>query len=493
MPSNAVEPGTRLVDRYRLEAALGEAGSTSYWRAQDELLDRPVGLCLLDGTSESAGAILAAARQAAAVTDPRFLRVLDASQNDDVVYVVTEWVAGKSLADLLANGPLAPAEARSMVAEIAEALAAAHTQGLAHLCLQPEHVLRMAHGQVKVSGLAVDAAVRGLSAASPEEAARRDVEGCASILYAALTARWPGDQTTSLPPAPRENGVLCTPRQVRAGVPDDLDDITSRSLIARHRAGSRPPQSPAEVASLLAAAHVTTRLPAVPDVAPDAGSDSTPFPAPYLAAYDDTGGRGRGVLSRAAWALAGLLLLVGLGLAAWQLAAAVSDGSDGETPGSESTETQSTSGRRPLDVTGVQAFDPPPKGNGEENDDRAKRVLDGDTSTVWSTKTYNDPFGPSGLKDGVGLVLDLGEKRPIGSVAIALRGDGTDLELRVADERGDQVDDYTRVAQASGETGLVEVRPDEPAEGRYVLIWLTAVPSADGGYQGTIAEVGVRG
>jgi hypothetical protein len=198
-------------------------------------------------------------------------------------------------------------------------------------------------------------------------------------------------------------------------------------------------------------------------------------------------------VGRAAWTLAGLFLLVGLGLAAWQLAAAMSDGSDGATPASESTETQSTSGRGPLEVTGIEAFDPPPKGNGEENDDRVRRVLDGDTSTVWTTKTYQDPFGPSGLKDGVGLVLDLGEKRAIGSVAIALRGDGTDLELRVADERGEQPDDYTRVALASDETGLVEVRPDEPAEGRYVLIWLTAVPPADDGYRGTIAEVGVRG
>ncbi len=167
MPPNTVEPGTRLVDRYRLEAALGQAGSTSYWRAQDELLDRPVGVCLLDGTSESAPAILSAARQAAAVTDPRFLRVLDASQTDSVVYVVTEWVAGSSLADLLGDGPLPPGEARLMVAEIAEALAAAHEQGLAHLCLRPEQVLRMAHGQVKVAGLAVDAAVRGLIGCQP--------------------------------------------------------------------------------------------------------------------------------------------------------------------------------------------------------------------------------------------------------------------------------------------------------------------------------------
>ena len=63
--SNAVEPGTRLVDRYRLEEHLGEADGTSYWRAQDELLDRPVGICLLPASDGNAERVLRAARRAA--------------------------------------------------------------------------------------------------------------------------------------------------------------------------------------------------------------------------------------------------------------------------------------------------------------------------------------------------------------------------------------------------------------------------------------------
>jgi hypothetical protein len=492
VPPYAVEPGSRLVDRYRLEESLGEAGSTSYWRAQDELLDRPVGVCLLERSAEGASDVLAAARQAAAITDPRFLRVLDASESDEVVYVVTEWVAARSLADLLAGGALSPAEARGMVAEIAEALASAHQQGLAHLCLEPGNVLRMAHGQIKIAGLAVDAAVRGLTAASPEEAARRDAEGCAAVLYAALTARWPLDHPTGLPPAPREGGVLCTPRQVRAGVPDDLDEITSRTLIARHRAGKLPLQSPREVAEVLAAAHVTTRMPAISTSGGNA--DDTPPPPAYLAPYEDTGGSRRRLLSRTAWALAGLLLAVGLGLAAWQLAMTGFGTGDGDSPDAQPTESTATAGRGPLEVTAVEAFDPPPAGNGEENDGRAERVLDGDTATVWTTKTYFDPFGPSGLKEGVGLLVDLGQSRSVSTVAVALGGEGTDLEVRAAQQRGDQADDYEVVAQASGRSGLVELGPEEPVEARYLLIWLTALPQVSGSeYRGTIAEVGVRG
>lgn len=488
MSPNAVEPGTRLVDRYRLEEPLGEAGGTSYWRAHDELLDRPVGLCLLRDDADGAGDILSAARRAAGLSDARFLRVLDASQIDGVVYVVTEWITASSLADLLADGPLPPAEARSMTAEIADALAAAHRQGLAHLCLQPEHVLRTPHGQVKVAGLAVDAAVRGVRADSPEEAARRDARGCGALLYAALTARWPGEETTRLAAAPRDNGELCTPRQVRAGIPDDLDDVTCRSLGVRDHA---PFDSPSALAASLAAAHVTARIPVVEDPVPVSAPADPSYPTPYLAAYDDESRRGRGVATRAAWALVVLVLVFGVGLAGWQLLMAALDDPKGNARPKGTGGTSTTNGSRPVKVIDVTGFDP--QGDGEENSDRAARVLDGDTGTVWTTKTYFDQFGPGGLKEGVGLLLDLGERRSVTSVAVALEGQGTDVELRAADDRGDRATDYSVVAQATGKSGLVELRPDQPVSTRYLLVWLTKLPQDGADYRGAISEIGVRG
>ena len=203
MSPNAVEPGTRLVDRYRLEEHLGAADGTTYWRAQDELLDRPVGVCLLPATeeqAEQAERVLRAARRAAVLTDARFLRVLDASQVDGVVYVVSEWVAATSLVDLLADGPLPPTEARDLALDIAGALDAAHQAGLAHLCLQPEHVLRTSHGQIKVGGLAIDAAVRGLEPASAEVSivARLGTTTWRIALFASSLARCSRVKTRSL-------------------------------------------------------------------------------------------------------------------------------------------------------------------------------------------------------------------------------------------------------------------------------------------------------
>ena len=496
MSSHAVEPGTRLVDRYRLEEHLGEADGTSYWRAQDELLDRAVGVCLLPASDSSAERVLRAARRAAALTDARFLRVLDASEVDGVVYVVSEWVSATNLVDLLADGPLPPAEARQLAVEVAEALSAAHRAGLAHLCLQPEHVLRTTHGQVKLGGLAVDAAVRGSVAAGEADAARRDTWGAAAIAYAALTGRWPGDGPTGLPAAPRDGLAVCSPRQVRAGVPHDLDAVLCRALEIP-QSQPHPLSTPDELVRALADVHVTSRVPVVRQAEDDARSDPSYRPPP-LAPYDDQAGRPRSRTALLAWGAVTLVLLVGLALAGGQLVMSALDG-DG-SPGDDQTQSESSSPSATAAATGtripvrqVVSFDPPPDGNGDENGDRAARVVDGDRSTVWTTKSYDDPFGPTGLKDGVGLILDLGSLTEVGSVTVWVVGGSTDLEVLAAAQREETLGEYDPVARAVDVDGRAVFRPTESLRARYLLVWLTSVPVADGSrYRGAISEVTVR-
>ena len=496
MSSYAVEPGTRLVDRYRLEEHLGEADGTSYWRAQDELLDRPVGVCLLPAADGNADRVLRAARRAAVLTDARFLRVLDASEVDGVVYVVSEWVSATNLVDLLADGPMHAGEARQLGIDVAEALIAAHQAGLAHLCLQPEHVLRTTHGQVKVGGLAVDAAVRGVDYAGETDAARRDTWGAAAITYAALTARWPGGVGTGLAPAPRDGTALCSPRQVRAGVPHDLDTILCRALDIPEPHG-QPLHEPVELARALTAVQVTSR---VPVIRRSEGDDPTPpsYQPSHLSPYDDQATRPRSRAAVLAWAAVSLVLVVGFALAGWQLVMSGLDGNgasgDEEPPAqtSSASSTAAPTGTK-LKVRNVVSFDPLPEGTGEENGDRAGRAIDGDRSTVWTSKSYDDPFGPSGIKDGVGLVLDLGANTKVGSVTVWTADGTTDLEVRAANQLGTELNDFDPVAKAVDVDGRAVLRPTETLRARYLLVWLTSVPVADGSrYRGSIAEVAVR-
>lgn len=500
---DVVEPGTRLVQRYRLEEHLGgpgvdDGGSSSvtttggglvegatYWRAHDELLDRPVSVCLLQAGTSYADRVLGAARRAAVLTDARFLRVLDAAEVDGLVYVVSEWVAASTLVDLLRDGPLPPAEARALAGEIAAALSAAHEAGLNHLALQPENVLRTAHGQVKLAGLAVDAAARGLRGTDPHDAARRDTQGAAEVLYAALTARWPGDEPTGLAPAPRDGDGLCSPRQVRAGVPDDLDDIVCRALRVPGRHGGPPLETVADLGRALATAQTTSRLP-LPGPGRPRSEDDVP---------EEREARGPR-LTAVAWTVVVLVLLAGIGLAGWQLASTPFGPGASDTSASDPGPADEPPGgtARKLDVRAATGFDPQGSAdaNGAENDDRARLAVDGDPATAWTTKTYNDPFGPIGLKDGVGLLLDLGSPKEITEVAVRTPGGTTDLELRVADEAGSDLEDFEPVGEARNVDRRALLRPDE-VTARYLLVWLTALPPYEGRFRGDISEVVVTG
>jgi serine/threonine protein kinase len=501
-----VEPGTRLVERYRLDERLGgadPAGSsrpapavdeaTTYWRAHDELLDRAVGVCLLRTGDEHAEQVLRAARKAAGLTDSRFLRVLDASKVDEVVYVVSEWVTASHLVDLLADGPLPASEARALTIEIAGALAAAHDAGLAHLCLAPEHVLRTSHGQVKLAGLGVDAAARGITEPDRESAAARDTEAAAGILYAALTARWPGDTPSRLPAAPYDGSALCSPRQVRAGVPDDLDDVASRALGVPGRHHGGPLRTPAELVAALGSTQGTARLP-VPGPEPVTPRDTPIHSEGYSAPYDDQGPVRRSRPTLLAWVLVAMVLVAGLVLAGSQVMTILGDDPKDEQAGEQDTTTSKQAAAadiKPIKIAEATTLDPPP-GDGDENSDRAELAVDGDDDTVWNTKTYNDQFGPNGLKTGVGLLLDLGESTNISQVRVRVHGGATGLEIRVADELGDTVEDYTLVKKAANVFPRTILRP-EPVKARYVLVWLTSLPTTGGGYRGEIADVVVRG
>jgi hypothetical protein len=231
-----VEPGRQLARRYRVEDLLAERAGARLWRAVDEVLRRSVAVDVLPSDSPRASAMVQAARRAAVVTDGRFLRVLDAAEENGDVYVVREWAPGESLDLVLADGPLTHRRAAWIVHEVAEAVSVAHSAGIYHLRLTPENVLVTDTGGVKIIGLATDAALHGVKHADAEA---EDVRGLGRLLYASLVARWPSGPACALPSAPVEHGRLMRPAQVRAGVPREVDEVCDRIL-------GDPPQSKAE-------------------------------------------------------------------------------------------------------------------------------------------------------------------------------------------------------------------------------------------------------
>ncbi len=99
-------PGTVLARRFSLDDLLDEFDGARFWRATDQTLARSVAVHVLPTSDPRAGSLLTAARTSALVTDGHLLRVLDAAEEDGVVYVVNEWGTGVSFDRLLAEGPL---------------------------------------------------------------------------------------------------------------------------------------------------------------------------------------------------------------------------------------------------------------------------------------------------------------------------------------------------------------------------------------------------
>ena len=493
--------------RYSLEDRVLDGPGWSYWCGTDGLLRRPVGVLVLDQGHPYEDDVVAAARASAAVEDARVQRVLDVLTDDEGTCLVIEWVAGSTVEELLADGPLADVESWRVTLETARALAAAQARGLRHGALTPRWVLRGDGGRVRVLGLCVAAALRGTGADGPEVPDPTcDARGLGQLLYAAMTARWPGDPADcALPAAPLQGGRPVRPSLVRAGVPAVLDDIAARTLgLGRHPA-------------LTTAAEVVAELEAAGRRMRDFdASEPVALDAEQLAGLIDTGyvervsaelaeresGPDRPAGSRHRRALVGWL--VGIVAAAvvvgglWLVArpdttpTAGPQSSRSSAPSSSTASSAAPTGAI-VPIVAVKDFDPPP-GNGTENPAQVPLAWDGDPSTAWHTVTYFHRPDLGGLKPGVGLLVDLGSPQTVGAVRLRLLGHGTSVQLLAAAQPGTVLDDFTPVAQASSAGEVVTLRPSIPLHQRYLLIWLTRLPLAPDGvdYVGGIADIEVH-
>ncbi|MFH8757291.1 serine/threonine protein kinase [Streptomyces atroolivaceus] len=498
--------GHKLARRYRLEECVTRLDGFSSWRAVDEKLRRAVGVHLLPADHPRARSVLAAARSSALLGDPRFVQVLDAVEEGDLVYVVHEWLPDATeLTALLAAGPLEAHDAYQLVSQISQAMAAAHREGLAHLRLTPGAVLRSSTGQYRIRGLAVNAALRGITADQP---LRTDTEAIGALLYAALTRRWPYESDAyGLSGLPKDLGLI-PPDQVRAGVHRGLSELAMRALANDGATASRQEQpctTPEELAKAVAA--MPRVLPPEPVFAAppeyqrttyQQGTYGRPSARPTSATQPVIVAPPPPLQSRTGralkWAVSALLIAA-LGLGSWQLAETVLDR---DNDSGDPTPTRSTEGgsddknavepSKPVTIVRAQDYDP--LGDGSEKPASTQNVHDGDASSYWNTDGYfSADFGR--LKEGVGLVLDLGKVQQVGNVEVSFTGGSTSVELRTTEGSSipQRPGGFTKVAKGTGTK--VSLKPDKPAQARYLLVWLTQLPSDGGNYRGKITDIKV--
>jgi eukaryotic-like serine/threonine-protein kinase len=159
-------PGTRF-GSYELGPLLGAGGMGEVYRAKDVRLGRPVAIKVLRPESASSRERLARfeqeARTASALNHPNVVTIYDIGQVGETRYIAMEFVEGRTIRDLLENGPLPASRILDYGTQMAEALAKAHAAGIVHRDLKPENVMVTADGLVKVLDF-------GLAKLTPAEA-----------------------------------------------------------------------------------------------------------------------------------------------------------------------------------------------------------------------------------------------------------------------------------------------------------------------------------
>jgi serine/threonine protein kinase/formylglycine-generating enzyme required for sulfatase activity len=246
------------IGRYQVVRLLGEGGFGRVYLAQDPQLDRQVAIKVphrkLVARPEDAESYLAEARIAAKLDDhPNIVRVLDVGSSDEFpCFIVSKFIAGKTLGKRMAERPLDVAESADLVATIARALHYAHSKGVFHRDIKPGNILLDAAGNPYLAdfGLALreENVGGGLNYCgtvpymSPEQArgegnrvdGRSDIFSLGAVLYELMTGRRPfrADtqaellaQIVNLDPRP--------PRQINDTIPKELERVCLKALSKR--------------------------------------------------------------------------------------------------------------------------------------------------------------------------------------------------------------------------------------------------------------------
>jgi len=143
----------RLIGAYQVEREIGRGGMGVVYLARDTRLGRAVALKAVSrGGADPVGRarLQREARAAASLAHPGIATVYALEEDGDDCYLITEYLTGRTLRDELIDGPLPYGRWRLVALAIAEAIGAAHAQGLVHRDLKPENVMRTDAGTIKV-------------------------------------------------------------------------------------------------------------------------------------------------------------------------------------------------------------------------------------------------------------------------------------------------------------------------------------------------------
>jgi eukaryotic-like serine/threonine-protein kinase len=473
--------GELIAGRYELEQQVGSGGMSKVYRAHDRLLERTVALKILhehySQDEEYVERFRREARSVAQLAHPNVVTVIDRGEHEGRQYIVFEFVEGENLKQLVEReGPLPPRQVIELGLQVARALASAHARGVVHRDVKPQNVLLSEEGVPKVTDFGIarssdvesvtlTGTVMGTSEYLPPEQARgepvdvrSDVYSLGAILYELCTGEVP---------YPGENPVSVAVRHLHEPVPSVRErrrDIPSRLDAAIRRALAKDPAERFDsMDELIAELQACLR-----GLGGD-GEETIVLPAP---ARPRRAKRGPRKFVRAlVLSLLALLLVGAAAVGAFALVGLFDSSGNGD---------DSRAGA-PISLQPA-AYDP--VGDQREHDEDAALATDDNSETYWTTEKYVDGL----QKDGVGLMLDAGERVKPSQLVVTTDTPGFKAEIRAGSNPDGFDDVVSENRTVSGRTTF----PVDTNGARYFVVWITELqPGED--VAAHVNEVAARG
>ncbi len=249
----AAKPGG-TIGRFRIVRLLGKGNQSEVYLAHDSHLDRQVAIKTLffaDAADRATKmqSLLKEARTVGKLSHPNIIPLYDAGELEGQPYLVFEYVEGRTLADALrADGPLPPARAAEIAAQVLDAIACAHGQGIVHRDLKPSNIILDGNGTPRVMDFGIAAQVSGEGAQeagltgtpaymAPEYVRdqqfgpRSDIFALGLVLHEMLTGK-PAIRGRRLQEVLDKvvNEVVPAPSSANAQVDEKLDDIVLKAV-----------------------------------------------------------------------------------------------------------------------------------------------------------------------------------------------------------------------------------------------------------------------
>ncbi len=237
----------QIIGKYKILQTIGSGGFGTVYLAEDTWIDKRVALKVPHKQSVDFGELLREPRLLASLNHPNIVTILTAEKQENVFFIVMEFVPGETLEAIIAReGALDVARALDYTCQIANALDHAHRQGVLHRDLRPSNVLVANRGLVKVADFGtsrfLEIAAHGTTViGSPPYMAPEQFHGKAVFasdiysvgvtMYQMLTGVLPYDTPTPADLERLMRGELVTgPRIRNPKVPRAINDIVLKAL-----------------------------------------------------------------------------------------------------------------------------------------------------------------------------------------------------------------------------------------------------------------------